>query len=104
MRRPLPIGGNLRPYFPDSRIVDLSNRYARLVPPAPQVSRQCLIIWEHKKRPGNRRLLARVRKRFGVEVDPASRSGILNRPMAMSKDRRVRFGYILIPDGSGTCR
>ncbi len=108
MYRPLPIGGNLRPYFPDSRIVDLDRRYARFAPPAPAAPGQCLIIWDLDLafsqlhiRP---ELLAEARKRFGVDVDLTSRFEILTRPMPMSKDRWVRFGFILMPEGSGTCR
>ncbi len=103
---PHQIGGNLRPYFPDSRIA--STKYWRYRPPGSGTAGQCLLLWDATATARSRdikgQLISRAKQLFGAEIDPAIRPRIIIRPLAMSGTRKVRFAYVLVPGGSGTCR
>ncbi len=103
---PHQIGGNLRPYFPESRIA--STKYRRYRPPSSASSGQCLLVWDATddvRSPAIKgQLIARARQLFGAEIDPATTARIIVRPLAMSKTRKARFAYVLVPGGSGACR
>ncbi len=108
--RPNQIGGALRPYFPDSRII--STKYKRYKPPyhpaaAPSAG-SCLLLWDATRRSrarrAKRRLIDHAKKHLGADIDPETVPRTFYQPLAMSETRRFRFAYILIPGGTGDCR
>lgn len=103
---PHQIGGNLRPYFPDSRIA--STKYRRYRPPGAESAGQCLLLWDDTDTARSRgikaQLISRAKTLFGAEIDPAIVPRTIIRPLAMSETRKVRFAYVLVPGGSGACR
>ena len=102
--RPHAIGGNLRPYFPDSRIFTNFREYT---PPRSQTAGPCLVLWEVTGRTRTlrrkRRLISRANTLFGTDIDPAIAARTITRSLVMSNTRRVRLAYILIPGGAGDC-
>ena len=102
--RPHAIGGNLRPYFPDSRIFTNFREYT---PPRSQTAGPCLVLWEVTGRTRTlrrkRRLISRANTLFGTDIDPAIAARTITRSLVMSNTRSVRLAYILIPGGAGDC-
>lgn len=90
---PHQIGGNLRPYFPASRIA--STKYRRYRPPGAPSSGQCLLLWDatdpKRSRGIKGQLIGRAKQLFGAEIDPAIVPRTIIRPLAMSGTRKVRF-------------
>ena len=101
---PNQIGGNLRVYFPKSRIVD--RRFLPFRPPARTSTGDCLVVWNTAIGP-----LADVK--LGLIVSTAARFGTRFRtdepvyfaeaPMARSGGRTVRLAYLLVRENKGRC-
>lgn len=106
---PNQISGNLRRYFPNSRV--MSARFSPLKSPPAKTPAQepgsCLIIWNPKIEPAGyerRRAVEYANKFLGTSI-PISGSGeSITVPIHGSDNRTISFHYILEKDGSGDCR
>jgi len=100
------ISGNLRPYFPDSRII--STTYRRYRPPRLSAAGPCLLIWPmtggRRTERRKRRLINSAKILLGVDIDPATKVRTITRRLAMSESRRVHYQYIIARGGAGDCR
>ncbi|MDJ0949226.1 MAG: glycosyltransferase family 39 protein [Alphaproteobacteria bacterium] len=98
------IGGNLWIEFPEARIITQKFRYS-YVPPLRRGDGQCLFVWTEKVPPDdvqNLKTYARVEHGVVVPADAPVREA--SAPFRMAPDRIYRLFYILLPEGSGTCR
>lgn len=98
------VGGNLRTYFPDSRLFTL--KFEQFVPPRRRVSPgQCLIIWdatlEGAEMPED--LMGFARISLGAHPDDAGQPMLIELPFRNSSKRFLKLGYVLFPKGSGGC-
>lgn len=98
------IAGNLRPYFPESRVI--STKFPDHVPPRrPGSNGQCLLLWNAWLTAGEIASLKRyVGRRLGATVPADLVIRHADAPLAMNPSRHVRFAYLLLPRGSGDCR
>lgn len=110
-----PLAGNFRPYFPEARIVSLlewqitfpkgSNPAGLTVSPRQGANGQCLLLWspfDNNNREAPVRLKAKAL--LGVDIPPSTQSHFLTAEMTSGHGRKIRIGYILLPNGSGNCR
>lgn len=98
----LQIGANLRPWFPDSRV--LSGKYPRYVPPPSALAAgQCLVIWDAAlgvtAPPG----ALGVAKSLGARPGDRDIAGVIEAPLRHGGGRTFRLGYRLVRAG-GACR
>lgn len=94
------LAGNLRPAFPDSRVVTPGYPVQVFGPPVPG---PCLLVWEGDRAP-SKDLVDYLMRYYGASVDQSSVRGNVNALLLTSKTRRDTMNYILIQKGrcSGT--
>ena len=110
-----PVAGNLRPYFPDSRVVSLlswdllaanqSPDEPLLGPRTANAAGQCLMVWTPQD--GGHRRKAMIQYSaglLGVKVPADTPARVIEAEMPPHSGRMARLSYILIPKGSGNCR
>ena len=97
-------GGILRPFFPDSRIVDL--KLLDLADPPPNIDAgQCLLIWDNVDDASvGEGVIELARRRFDVAAEALTPIQTIARPMVNGPERIIRLGFILIAEGAGKCR
>lgn len=98
------VGGNLRTYFPLSRLFTM--KFEDFVPPRQTAEQgQCLIIWdagqEGPEMPEDLWGFARIR--LGAHIDEATPPRVLEIPFRHSAKRVLKLAYVLFPKGSGSC-
>jgi 4-amino-4-deoxy-L-arabinose transferase-like glycosyltransferase len=107
------VAGNLRPYFPESRIVNLHDWRHRLkaqptglpwIDRPTQGGGQCLLVWTKGKTDRETVVRHGARLLFGMEQDDSHRVGVVSAFMPPGGSRPVHLAYILAPLGAGTCR
>ncbi|MEX2450191.1 MAG: glycosyltransferase family 39 protein [Rhodospirillales bacterium] len=96
---PNQLGGNLRRYFPESRII--SRRYAYFTPVLKRDGGKCLLVWNespwaHK----NTRavVVALAERKLGLSIPAGLPSRYLEAPLPRSKNRTAKLGYLILPD------
>jgi hypothetical protein len=104
-------GANLRPAFPDARM--LARHYPDWRPPRPPGDGACLILLSRAEtaafRAGTLDPEA-IRDTLEPMLDTAPPNDWLARvqvhdlPLTHAPDRTVPFGFVLLPEGLGTCR
>lgn len=99
---PYDIAGNLRVYFPDSRVI--TAKHSAFIPPPAREPGQCLLIWTPHPDGWRHRLMVRLaNERLGTKLTVDEPVGYVEVEMAMARDRPLRFAYILA-QGQGDCR
>jgi 4-amino-4-deoxy-L-arabinose transferase-like glycosyltransferase len=102
------LAGNLRLSFPGARILRLTNpdyqpqarRAGAAGPPG-----QCLVAWEPDLRnPPRADLRAWTVETLGVEASRLGPARTIDVPYHHARKTRFRVDYVLLPDGSGSCR
>lgn len=97
---PVPIGPNLRRFFPDARVI--STRYASYRPPlVTALEPDCLLIWNQDQENSAEQAVALAGRRLGVEVPADARRQVIQAPIRRSGGRMARFGLILLPGACG---
>jgi 4-amino-4-deoxy-L-arabinose transferase-like glycosyltransferase len=110
-----PVAGNLRPYFPDSRVISLlswdllamaRNSDIPLIPPREvQGNGQCLLVWTPQHDGGRRKMILRFAKALvGAKIPADTPATEIKAEMPPNSGRTARLAYILVPNGSGHCR
>ncbi|MEQ8196321.1 MAG: hypothetical protein RIB59_17710, partial [Rhodospirillales bacterium] len=96
---PNQIGGNLRRYFPDSRII--SRRYAYFTPVWKRERGKCLLVWNespwaHK----NTRavVVALAKQKLGFTVPASLATRYAEAPLPRANNRRAKLGYLILND------
>jgi hypothetical protein len=94
----------LRPFFPDSRIVDL--KLLDLADPPRNIDAgQCLLIWDNVDDASvGEGVIALAGRRFDVAAAALTPIQSIARPMVNAPKRIIRLGFIVIPEGAGKCR
>lgn len=99
---PYAIAGNLRPHFPDARVIDMKHLNYR--PPSREAPGQCLFVWN--PRPDGSMdvgMSSFVRSVGGLpEAYPLDIQQI-DLPLAAAPQKPVRFHFVLFPDGLADC-
>ncbi|HAT35519.1 MAG TPA: hypothetical protein DCS82_07375 [Rhodospirillaceae bacterium] len=100
---PYALGGNLRRFFPDARIV--STKHARFRPPLDEKKGQWLIVWSPHKRAGDWAQVMKdlANRYFGAGLPPSLRSRKIAAPTVPSSDQPFELFYYLT-EGKGRCR
>ncbi len=101
---PNQIGGNLRVYFPGSRVVDW--RFLPFRPPAREAKGACLVVWNTAIGPlpeVKAHMIRRTAARFGTRVRIDEPVYFAEAPMAWSGGRTVRLAYMLVRENQGRC-
>lgn len=98
------VGGNLRTYFPESRLFTL--KFEQFVPPRRGATPgQCLIIWdaaqEGAEMPEDMMGFARIS--LGAHPDDAGQPTLIELPYRGSAKKFLKLGYVLFAEGSGGC-
>ncbi|MCC7048999.1 MAG: glycosyltransferase family 39 protein, partial [Alphaproteobacteria bacterium] len=103
------VGGNLRTYFPHARLFTM--KFEDYVPPRHAdgngggTAGQCLVIWdatqEGQEIPED--LLGFARFRLSVRADEGEPPGLIEMPYRHARKRSLKLGYVLFPQGSGSC-
>lgn len=106
---PNQISGNLRRYFPNSRV--MSARFSPLKPPPAKTLKNepgsCLIIWSPKVEPAGyerRSAIQYANALLNASLSIDMPGETITFPIHGSDNRLISFGYILEKDGSGNCR
>ncbi len=102
---PHQLGGNLRRFFPESRVV--SPRYLPFVPPLTGRAGDCLIVWnavrgDDMMKEGS--VHAFLRGTLKMQPPSAYRLRYAEAAIPRSDGKRVRLGYVVIDGGAGDCR
>lgn len=99
---PYSLSGNLRPYFPEARILGTNTPY--FVPPERAGAGSCLLIWTvDRKSSVDGRMTRAAQDLFGfqgIEGSALLQAGV---EVALGRGRSVWFRYRLFPDGAGSC-
>ncbi len=101
---PNQIGGNLRVYFPESRVVD--RRFLPFRPPARTSNGDCLVVWNTAIGPlaeVKPHMMERAATRFGTRFRTDEPVYFAEAPMARSGGRIVRLAYMLVRENKGRC-
>ena len=101
---PNQIGGNLRVYFPESRVVD--RRFLPFRPPARTSKGDCLVVWNTAIGPladVKPHMMGRAAARFGTRFRTDEPVYFAEAPMARSGGRTVRLAYMLVRENKGGC-
>ncbi len=107
------IAGNLRPFFPESTLVDLrdwNHKLGETPAGSPWIPRptlpdgQCLLVWTAGGNDRESIMRRSARLLFGITSLEGHAVGYVSAVMPPSGTRQVRLAYILIPSGAGTCR
>ena len=110
-----PIAGNLRPYFPESRVINMLDWYFAVKNPdrpRPIIPLRtewyaggCLLIWTPQPDDARRRkMLANTNKLLGTRLSQKTQPAYITAEMRPGTGRLVRLAYILFPKGWGDCR
>jgi hypothetical protein len=102
---PNQISGNLRRYFPNSRV--MSARFSPLQVPSKKLNGSCLIIWSPNAEPAGYERLRTVEyanNLLGASLTDDLKSRDLMAEIAGSDGRTITLQYILINEGSADCR
>ena len=109
-----PVAGNLRPYFPDSRVVNLydwrhyldrGSTGRALIPQPDRASGQCLVVWTARSDGGREDVMRKsIVALFGATVGKERPVQRVSAEMPPESGRLVRLDFLLLPDGLGTCR
>lgn len=102
---PHQLGGNLRRFFPEVRVV--SPRYVPFVPPLNAEPGDCLIVWntvrgDDMMKEGSVHVF--LRQYLKMPPPPSYRLRFAEAEIPGSNGKRARLGYVLIDGGSGECR
>jgi hypothetical protein len=99
---PYSLSGNLRPYFPEARILGTNTPY--FVPPEREGPGSCLLLWTvDRKSSDDGRMTRAAQDLFGFQGAQGSamlQSGV---EVALGRGRSVWFQYRLFRDGAGSC-
>jgi len=107
------VAGNLRPSFPESRIINLRDWNHKLgetptgtawIPHPSSADGQCLLVWTAGGNDRETVMRRSARLLFGIGTLESYALGYVSAVMPPSRTRQVRLAYILIPSGAGTCR
>ena len=101
---PNQIGGNLRVYFPESRVVD--RRFLPFRPPARTSTGDCLVVWNTTIGPLDEvkpHMMERAATRFGTRFRTDEPVYFAEAPMARSGGRTVRLAYMVVRENKGRC-
>ena len=108
------VAGNLRPYFPDSRVVNLYDwrHYLdggaagrALIPEPDRASGQCLVVWTARDDGGREDVMrGSVAALFGATAGKEHPVRRVSAEMPPESGRFARLDFILVPGGVGTCR
>ncbi|MGE4220323.1 MAG: glycosyltransferase family 39 protein [Alphaproteobacteria bacterium] len=99
---PYALAGNLRPYFPDSRLIDL--KHLNYEPPPRTAPGQCLFVWN--PRPDGSMdvgMTSFVQAIGGLPEEDLPTIHRIDLPLAAAPDKPVAFAYVLYPHGLGDC-
>lgn len=102
---PTQIGGNLRRFFPESRIVN--RRFLPFAPPRRAEPGQCLVVWNARwsdEPVVKRGLLALAREQSGADIPPDIPVREAEAPIPRSGGRTVKLLFALVEEGADTCR
>jgi len=100
---PDPIAGNLRAQFPEARVI--SAKHPTVRPPLNDGHGQCLLVWpQTDKGIGKSVTAGQARRVFGADIPDDVTHGRVSAPLAMGQGRTAALGYVLIDNGTGTCR
>lgn len=94
------VGGNLRPYFSDSRIVTPGYPVSVFGPP---VVGPCVLVWMvgDKPLPGKlTKLFDYAARVYRLELGADAMPGVVDAPLLKSSNRPGRMNYILVPPSS----
>jgi 4-amino-4-deoxy-L-arabinose transferase-like glycosyltransferase len=94
---PNQLGGNLRRYFPDSRVI--SRRYSYFVP-AERTKGQCLLVWNESKwahGSGRSRVINIAKELLGVSVPAGKASKSAAAPLPRAKNKSAKLGFLILP-------
>ncbi len=98
------VGGNLRTRFPQTRIYQV--QWPLYTPASPPRQGACLVIWDAERRgaalPAD--MAAFLVRRFALDPAQAPAPRALEALYYGSARRTLKLGFILIPEGAGTCR
>jgi len=98
---PYPLSGNLRPYFPDSRVV--SAKFMFYQPPPRTRPGQCLAVWLDYNGVADRAVARAFEVMSGSAVGWDPQPKTIQLPMQPAWGTAVRFKYQMFGDGFGTC-
>ena len=110
-----PVAGNLRPYFPDSRVVSLLNfeekAYAHekrepfLPPRGKDAGGMCLVVWTPRSDLGRVASIVKfMNGLFGTRLESADvEPKFITAKMPPSSGRTVTLAYLLFGEGAGNC-
>lgn len=110
-----PVAGNLRPYFPDSRMISLLSwdllamgrmSDSPLIPPRDtQANGQCLLVWTPQRGGGRREMILQFATALvGAEIAADTPATVIEAEMPPNSGRTARLAYVLVPNGTGHCR
>lgn len=102
---PNQISGNLRRYFPDSRV--MSARFSPLQAPPKKSNGSCLIIWSPNAKPAGyerQRAIQYANLLLNASLSGEERVNDLSAHIQGSDGRTVTLQYTLIKEGTGDCR
>lgn len=97
------LSGNLRRFFPASRIA--STRFVPFLPGPRTAEGQCLIVWNGVRGADildDGRLSGYARETVGAELPDVPTIRSVSAPLAGNPDRRIELRYVLL-DGNGDC-
>jgi hypothetical protein len=98
----VPLGGNLRLHFPDSRV--LTPEIEALVVPTPPGALQCLVAWRPRREPGVlASLLAFAGERLGRPLPGADSSFAIEAPLSPPAGRAYALRLLAVPPGPPPC-
>jgi hypothetical protein len=96
------ISGNLRLRFPRARIITM--QYPFYVPPLSNDAAQCLVVWNTKRsEPIPAMMVEFMKTRLEYNLAGSEPIRYVTAENRMNH-RRLRLGYLFLPDGAGKCR
>ncbi len=96
-----PLAGNLRLWFPGSRIMRVEN--PDYVPP-PRGDGQCLIAWEGREPGVPAKMREWIAATLGVALTGNEPVRLIEEPVHFARHRRLSVRFVLFEDGVGRCR
>ena len=102
---PNQISGNLRRYFPDTRV--MSARFSPLRAPSKKSNGSCLIIWSPNAEPAGyerQRAIQYANLLLNASLSGKERAKDLSAHIQGSDGRTITLQYTLIKEGAGDCR
>ena len=99
---PYALAGNLRPHFPDSRLIDL--KHLNYEPPPRIAPGQCLFVW-NPRGDGSMDIgmTSFVQAIGGLPEENLPDIHRIDLPLAAAPHKFVTFAYVLYPHGLGDC-